>query len=119
MAVKRLGNVSSRVLEYLTANVDVDVNLWDIMEDTGLDEKRVQYAMGHLRDRNGLNITTVVRGSIWRYQTVSPDLPEDPEPEQDVVSFYNPPIFTHVGTTSSGIVVVEDANGTLWKVTEL
>src|SRR5258708_4357338 len=73
MSEKRLGNISSRVLEYLTANVGIDVNVWDIAEATDLDNKRVQYSMGHLRDRNHLPITTLVRGSMWRLEDRTED----------------------------------------------
>lgn len=112
MGEQRTTGSAGKVLEFLAKNRGVDVNIWELTEATGLASEQVQTCLSQLRNRNGLPITIVAKGRIYRYEAENATVavPEAPREKR---------IYQEIGNTSAGVVIVEDEDGTLWRVTEL
>lgn len=99
-----------KVLDALNKRRGQTVTAADLVKATGLTEDQVKTAVLRLIAREGLPITTVSRGSAWRYdadgvngQTMGPDS-----------------LFEVVGQASKGDIIVKgDVTGKLYKVLPL
>lgn len=103
-------SVTPEVLAYLTQNQGREVTTDALMKATSLERAQIQSAISRLVQHNGLPITTVVRGSMYRYENEGATKPADSE---------TPRTYTEVGVTRNDEIIIRDENGTLYKLADL
>lgn len=95
--------IRTAVIERLTKNAGKPVSATDIMNGTGYTLPQVQAIMRSLI-KEGMPITVLDKGQIWRY---------DPEPEEDPESSpkkrtATDMVFEGIGTAKGGTLIVRD-----------
>lgn len=103
-----------KVLAEISRHRGLDVPITTLTGATGLTDVQVRASMRQLIDRDGLPITVIMRGQVWRYEasntvTVSPAV----EAKTDTV-------FERIGRTSTGDVIVRgDVTEILYVLSEI
>lgn len=120
-----IGTTSPKVHAYLSKNRNLDVNIKDIMEGTGLTEMQVRNACQLLKTRPGIDLQVIIAGHVYRLVS-NPNSVEDDEMVKPA-AFIEPiktsepskRVFEELGTTKDGRIVIQDADGKLYEAKEL
>lgn len=110
-------NVQPEVLRYLIQRTGEICFLRDMTSALGFDEKQIQSAIGHLKDK-GNPIKTESRGQSWVYIPNGPSVPGITEPEPSTGS-RNGELFECIGQTKTGKPLVRGDDGVIYVATEL
>ncbi len=114
--------VTPKVLAVLTDKIGQNVTTDEIARATGLERAQIQSVIARLTRDNGLPITTVVRGNMFRYEADREgDNGAEPTPLPTAKDYADsaPRTYTEVGITRNDEIIVRDENGTLFKLTDL
>jgi hypothetical protein len=114
----RTGDVTARILGYMgNGRLGQNVNIEELVEATGLEKSQVQSAMSRLVGRYGMDVTTVVRGNVYRLNSLNDKTLAGAEPEPTKPS--SPNMYEEVGVTQNDSIVVRGEDGTLYRLAEL
>lgn len=97
---------SDKILDYFHEHQNVQVNINELIEATGLEKAQVQNAINNLKSRYHSNIETVMTGNLWIYKSGRGDGPGST-------------MFELVGKSSTGVIVIQDEDGKLYKAVEI
>ena len=112
--------VSEFVLAVLERHRGTDVSIRQLtreLREAGhkFDNGQITGSVNRMASRNGLPITTVIKGQVWRYEA-SNAAKAEAKPETAEKTYE---LFELVGRKSDGTRIVRDEGQTLYSLTEL
>lgn len=103
---------SDKILDYFHTHQNIQVTLNELADATGLDANQVKSAINTLKSsRYKMNFETVMTGNVWIYR---PDKGKSVD-----VNTVNTVMFEQVGKSSTGVIVIQDEDGKLYKAVEI
>ena len=99
-------------MSVLTDMAGKPVHLDTIVKRTDLTKTQVQAAMNHAV-KDGLPITVISKATVWRLDALPESLKED-QPDNRTGE-----VWEVVGHTKSGMVLLRDEDGILYRATEM
>lgn len=116
--------IGADLLTYMDKRVGQVLHVDTISQDTKLTHKQVQNGINNLRNARGndhsldlkASIQVVTRGSAWMYRPVTLSNAAPPSPGKPTTS---PRLFTEVGPTRDGAIIIQCEDGNLFRAEEL
>lgn len=105
-------SAAPKVMEALRKHENLDVPIGLIVEETGLTRLQVQAAITNLQKRHEVNITTVVRGNLYRWSG------KNGKPKDAVVSASNA-MFEQLAVSKSGDLILRSEDGCIYRAREI
>lgn len=98
------GNCKAKVIEYFMKHPGEVLFLQDISGHVGYETRQVQSSISHMLRADSLpGLHPMVRGNSWKYV-----------PEAN-----GKKIFEELATTKTGDLIIQDADGNVWRATPL
>lgn len=110
--------IADKIMDVFIQNPNVEIPIAKIRAEAGtqrdgkpFSENQVQTAIGNLRNRGNVPISTVVAGRVYRY---------DPGARKAVVADGNQKqLFESITTLKNGDILIQDESGTVYRAVEL
>lgn len=104
--------ISATVYEILRRNVGLPVNIDDIRKETGFSKGQIQAAIAALRNRNNLDVESIIAGHVYRARSLASTA--TPEPAERTKR-----LFEEIGIARDGRIIIQAAEGGLYEAKEL